>query len=311
MGPFLTRGRRTAMTLLLCGLTLGGAACSDDNEDNGGNVGPDGSPSLPTFERVQFVLDSVQNLGETPPPLNGGFGLEMWATVVDRSGIVRVVAFSGPSEDAQWPASRVISAQKANTANSLSLDGLALSTANLYSAVQPGGSLFGLQESNPVNTEAAYGGNADEYGTTSDFMLGKRIGGVNVFGGGLALYDATGAVIGAIGVSGDSSCAVRITSSSISTAPPRAAGATPPARPMRRQDHDRSGASDQRPGARATRVLKRTRRRTGNHPARRCAFLPALSQSQSSSPPQSQSSPPAATTRAAAPAGRSTQPAPD
>ena len=28
--------------------------------------------------------------------------------------------------------------------------GLALSTANLYSAVQPGGSLFGLQESNPV-----------------------------------------------------------------------------------------------------------------------------------------------------------------
>jgi uncharacterized protein GlcG (DUF336 family) len=206
MGAFLTRGRRTAMALL-CGLTLGIAACSDDNEDNGGSVGPDGSPNLPTFERVQFVLDSVQNIGAPLPSANGGFGLEMWATVVDRSGIVRVVAFSGPSEDAQWPASRVISAQKANTANSLSLDGLALSTANLYSAVQPGGSLFGLQESNPVNTEAAYGGNADEYGTTSDFMLGKRIGGVNVFGGGLALYDATGAVIGAIGVSGDSSCA--------------------------------------------------------------------------------------------------------
>jgi hypothetical protein len=88
-----------------------------------------------------------------------------------------VIAFSGAKEGDQWPASRVISAQKANTANSLSLDGLALSTANLYSAVQPGGSLFGLQESNPVNTEVAYGGNADEYGTTSDFMLGKRIGG--------------------------------------------------------------------------------------------------------------------------------------
>lgn len=207
MGTFLSRGRRTAMALL-CGLTLGVAACSDDdNGDNGGSVGPDGSPNLPTFARVQFVLDSVQNIGQPLPSANGGFGLEMWATVVDRSGIVRVVAFSGPSEDAQWPASRVISAQKANTANSLSLDGLALSTANLYSAVQPGGSLFGLQESNPVNTDVAYGGNADEYGTTSDFMLGKRIGGVNVFGGGLALYDATGAVIGAIGVSGDSSCA--------------------------------------------------------------------------------------------------------
>ena len=32
----------------------------------------------------------------------------------------------------QWPGSRVISAQKANTANAFSLPGLALSTANLY-----------------------------------------------------------------------------------------------------------------------------------------------------------------------------------
>jgi uncharacterized protein GlcG (DUF336 family) len=214
MGTFLTRGRHTAVALLLCGLTLGVAACSDDdNGDNGGTVGPDGSPNLPTLARVQFVLDSVQSLPDlsvppgTNPDANGGFGLDMWATVVDRSGIVRVVAFSGAKEGDQWPASRVISAQKANTANSLSLDGLALSTANLYSAVQPGGSLFGLQESNPVNTDAAYGGNADDYGTANDFMLGKRIGGVNVFGGGLALYDATGAVIGAIGLSGDSSCA--------------------------------------------------------------------------------------------------------
>jgi hypothetical protein len=37
---------------------------------------------------------------------------------------------------------------KANTANAFSLDGFALSSANLFSAVQPGGSLFGLQESN-------------------------------------------------------------------------------------------------------------------------------------------------------------------
>jgi len=37
--------------------------------------------------------------------------------------------------------------------------------------------------------------------------LVKKIGGVNVFGGGLALYDAAGKVIGAVGVSGDTSCA--------------------------------------------------------------------------------------------------------
>jgi uncharacterized protein GlcG (DUF336 family) len=107
----------------------------------------------------------------------------------------------------QWPGSRVISAQKANTANSFSLPGLALSTANLWAAVQPGGSLFGLQESNPVNTDVAYKGPSANFGTPSDPMVGGKIGGVNVFGGGLALYNASGTLVGAIGVSGDTSCA--------------------------------------------------------------------------------------------------------
>ena len=138
---------------------------------------------------------------------NGGFGLPMWGSIVDRSGIVCAVAFSGKTVDAQWPGSRVISAQKANTANAFSLAGLALSTANLYSAVQPGGSLFGLQESNPVDTAAAYSGNAEKFGSVSDPMVGKRIGGVNVFGGGLALYNSAGEIVGGLGVSGDSSCA--------------------------------------------------------------------------------------------------------
>jgi hypothetical protein len=111
----------------------------------------------------------------------------------------------------------VISAQKANTANSFSLDPgaasggngspLALSTANLFSAVQPGGSLFGLQESNPVNTSAAYRGPSANYGTANDPMTGLKIGGVNVFGGGLALYNTNHQIVGAVGVSGDTSCA--------------------------------------------------------------------------------------------------------
>ncbi len=83
----------------------------------------------------------------------------------------------------------------------------ALSTANLYSAVQPGGSLFGLQESNPVSTDVAYGGNPKNNGQPNDPMVGGRIGGVNVFGGGLALYNSTGKLVGAVGVSGDTSCA--------------------------------------------------------------------------------------------------------
>ena len=36
--------------------------------------------------------------------------------------------------------------------------------------------------------------------------LGKKIGGVNIFGGGLALYNKEGKLVGALGVSGDTSC---------------------------------------------------------------------------------------------------------
>ena len=138
---------------------------------------------------------------------NGGFDLDMWGAIVNRDGIVCKVAFTGENRGDEWPGSRIIAAQKANTANAFSLPGLALSTANLYTAVQPGGSLFGLQESNPVDTGNAYAGPSSNYGQANDPLTGKKIGGVNVFGGGLALYNASGEILGAVGVSGDSSCA--------------------------------------------------------------------------------------------------------
>ena len=156
---------------------------------------------LPTHVAIKEALKRI--VGEE----NGGFGLNMWATVVDRDGIVKTVAFSGNDRGDQWPGSRIISAQKANTANAFSLPELALSTANLFSAVQPGGFLYGLQHSNPVNTEVAYRGSSNNVGTIYDPMIGYKIGGVNVFGGGLALYNSNGKILGAIGVSGDSSCA--------------------------------------------------------------------------------------------------------
>jgi uncharacterized protein GlcG (DUF336 family) len=157
--------------------------------------------ALPTHAELKAALIAAQGAA------NGGFGLEMWATVVDRDGVVCAVAFTGGNRGDQWPGSRVISAQKANTANAFSLPGLALSTANLYTATQPGGSLFGLQASNPVDVGVAYRGHAANYGRHNDPMVGGKIGGVNVFGGGLALYAPGGQLIGAVGVSGDSSCA--------------------------------------------------------------------------------------------------------
>ena len=138
---------------------------------------------------------------------NGGLSNQMWGTLVARDGTVCAVEFSGADAGSQWLLSRAISAQKANTANGLSVAKFALSTANLFSAVNPGGSLYGLQHSNPVDPEVAYRGNSKFFGTSKDPMIGRRIGGVNVFGGGLALYDKNKGFIGGVGVSGDTSCA--------------------------------------------------------------------------------------------------------
>ena len=188
MTSTLTRGLGIAA---LCGVALTATAVVSSSNSN--------KPSLPSHDDLRAALVEAREMD------NGGFDLDMWGTIVDRDGRVHAVAFTGGDRGDQWPGSRVISAQKANTANAFSLPGLSLSTANLFSAVQPGNSLFGLQESNPVDVDVAYGGNPKNYGTAADPMVGKRIGGVNVFGGGLALYDAEGTLVGAIGVSGDSS----------------------------------------------------------------------------------------------------------
>jgi hypothetical protein len=171
---------------------------------------------LPSHADLQATLDGVVGGGG-----NAGLGNDMWGTIVDRDGVVCAVAFSGEDRGDQWPGSRVISAQKANTANAFSLQGeypnlpgvgRALASGNLYGTVLEQGSLFGLQFSNPVDTGVAYGGsnhaggNANNYGQANDPLVGQFIGGVNVFGGGLALYDLDGTLLGGLGVSGDTSC---------------------------------------------------------------------------------------------------------
>ncbi len=203
---------RVNTTLKMCfaGLTASLATASAVAGNTGANCA-----GLPTHAQLKAALQ--QAVAEE----TSGFDLDMWATIVNRDGAVCAVAFSGADRGSQWPGSRVISAQKANTANAFSLDGLVLSTANLYSAVQPGGSLYGLQHSNPVDPAVAYGnnnsggggerGDVARYGQHNDPLVGDLIGGINVFGGGLALYrrDDAGVprVIGGLGLSGDTSCA--------------------------------------------------------------------------------------------------------
>jgi hypothetical protein len=123
---------------------------------------------LPDHNTLRAKLRAVQDRR------NGGLGFDMWATLLDRNGNVVDVVFTGTNRGDQWPGSRVISAQKANTANAFSLAGFALSTANLFAAVQPGGSLFGLQESNPVDVDVAYAGPASAWGSSTDPMIGSE-----------------------------------------------------------------------------------------------------------------------------------------
>jgi uncharacterized protein GlcG (DUF336 family) len=155
---------------------------------------------LPSHATLKATLQAV--VSES----NGGLGFPMWATVVNRDGLVCAVTFSGDNRGDQLPAARLISAEKANTTNAFSIPGFTFSTANLFSLVQAGQGAFGAQFSSPVNPAVAYEGPPSKYGRADDPMVGGQIGGIVVFGGGLALYDADGRVVGGLGASGDTAC---------------------------------------------------------------------------------------------------------
>lgn len=159
---------------------------------------------VPDHKTLKAALTDVVKRGKEA---NSGLGNQMWGVVVNRDGVVCAVVFTGPKRDAQWPGSRLIAAEKANTANSLSLQNFALSTANVYAATQPGGSLYGLITIAPPNPQTAFAGPPENFGMPNDPLVGKPIGGIVVFGGGFALYNSKGQIVGALGVSGDTSCA--------------------------------------------------------------------------------------------------------
>lgn len=160
--------------------------------------------SVSAISHTQLLEALKASVKPTGGPTNGGLDNHMWCAVVDRNGVVLAVCRSSENLGDQWPGSRAIAIEKANTANALSLPNFAFSTANLYSGAQPGGFLFGIQETNPVDTHTMYAGEGSAYGTPDDAMVGKKASGVVVFGGGLALYYGS-TIVGALGVSGDTS----------------------------------------------------------------------------------------------------------
>ncbi len=141
-----------------------------------------------TVAAVQSQLNTV--IAEK----NGGLFTpnRMWSAVVDRKGVLCSVISIGDA----WPGSRAIAIAKAGSANDFSNSALSISTANLYAPTQPGGSLYGLNDSNPFNP----------FLLPQNTGVGFVPGGIITFGGGMALY-VNGQVIGGLGVSGDTSCA--------------------------------------------------------------------------------------------------------
>jgi uncharacterized protein GlcG (DUF336 family) len=162
-----------------------------------------GCEALPDHAALRAAVQA-----ELKPGMDGttGMGNQRWAAVVNRDGIVCAVVFSGPDRSAQWPGSRLIAAEKASTANALSGPNFALATGNLYYPSQPGQSLYGLATAAPPNPEAAFAGPAEAFGQPNDPLVGKPIGGIVVFGGGLPLYLSQGQIAGGLGIRGDTSC---------------------------------------------------------------------------------------------------------
>ncbi len=163
---------------------------------------PQDCSKVPDYNSLKNALTAAVRQGSGA---NSGLGNQEWAAVVNRDGVVCAVVFSGPNRGAQWPGSRVIAAEKANTANAFSTNNFALATGNVYAGAQPGGPLYGII--GPPNPAVAFAGDPNQFGQQTDPMIGKAIGGVIVFGGGLALYNAKGEIVGGLGVSGDTACA--------------------------------------------------------------------------------------------------------
>lgn len=187
-------GRCLRIAVGIASVCLAGLSCSAQSK-------PD-CAGLPDAAALKSAVQAVVKEGSSK---NGGMGNQEWAVIVNRDGIGCDVVFSGSTRSQEWPGSRVIAASKANTANGLSNSDYALSTANVFAASQPGQSLYSLATSDPPNPAAVIG-NPASFGTPNDPMVGKAVGGVIVFGGGLALYNSAGKIVGALGLSGDTSC---------------------------------------------------------------------------------------------------------
>jgi len=98
--------RNTASLLAITGLAVSLVGVGQAKADFCGTLGLGGTKAA-----IQSALKTALSAVAPNAGLNGGLGNEMWATLVDRDGVVCAVAFTGDDRNDQWPGSRVISAQ--------------------------------------------------------------------------------------------------------------------------------------------------------------------------------------------------------
>ena len=188
--------------VLLFTLLIALTACNGGNKENSTfdtataksprAVTTAGCSSLPNASDLAKYVKAAPDSGEA-----GGLfhGRAEWAAIVNRNGQICVVLPPSDSTGGYWPGSRAISMAKAFTANGFSTDTLALSTARLYTMVQPGHSLYGVAQAAPFNPACL------DPNTTITIC-----GGAIAFGGGVPLYK-NGRIVGGLGISGDTPCA--------------------------------------------------------------------------------------------------------
>src|SRR5579863_1737199 len=95
----------------ILGLLTAPALAQNAQTSFGGRGG--GCNSLPGWSALKGALTGSITASSGG---NGGLGFNMWGVIVDNSGIVCAVAFSGGNFTYQWLASRGIAAPKAKTA---------------------------------------------------------------------------------------------------------------------------------------------------------------------------------------------------
>jgi uncharacterized protein GlcG (DUF336 family) len=164
---------------------------------------------LPKYAELKAALQKVA----TGPTANAGFGMPVWVALINTKGqvcaVLNQVGSSADGIDITQEASlghRIFAIHKANTSNAFSHSHIAIASASLYNAFQPGGALDS-DATNIINNQLnPYAGDTTKFGTQTDPLVGKVVGGASGLGGGLALFNKDKKKVGAIGVSGDTVC---------------------------------------------------------------------------------------------------------